>query len=80
MKSLENNGQLFNILLGNNTYHIKQNQSTSDSWLMCPSGSIANVAFCGKIRIYMCILSLFEIFFIQINNKDKYKNVYPIYL
>ncbi|XP_071176296.1 uncharacterized protein [Mytilus edulis] len=51
MKSLENNGQSFNILLGNNTYHIKQNQSTSDSWLMCPSGSIANVAFCVPCSI-----------------------------
>ncbi|CAG2221269.1 unnamed protein product [Mytilus edulis] len=51
MKSLENNGQSFNIILGNNTYHIAQNQSTSGSWLKCPFGSIANVAFCVPCSI-----------------------------
>ncbi|XP_076112267.1 uncharacterized protein LOC143080345 [Mytilus galloprovincialis] len=51
MKSLENNGQSFNIIQGNNTYHISQNQSTSGSWLKCPFGSIANVAFCVPCSI-----------------------------
>ncbi|XP_052061394.1 signal peptide, CUB and EGF-like domain-containing protein 3 [Mytilus californianus] len=37
--------------LGNDTYQITQNQSTSDSWLKCPSGSIANVAFCVPCSI-----------------------------